>query len=342
MKKNILAIAAGIMIAGVVTIVACSKDNETKQSVNPTFSSTKGGSTLNQLRNVMVAYYAACDSAYQADSTTFLSICANNDTTNFYKVTGLSSEMLMVYRAIILQELEECLYNNPNFKPDGNDCLTCYDSALVKIGRIEHATKGQMAYAITSNDLIDMQSLLDTLVYCHQNSTTKKITSCISATMGERFALAEIVRKLDTAICDINHACNVAYKNDSILLMKICDDNDFDAFYSFIGVSNTQLKDIFDLSMSGLELFTAAHPNHQFTLPSCKPCDEFALSIIADQLWRTHGFLPAAYGYYDHLTDWECQKRCSKDQGSMELHYSSFDACLRACLNEIWLNNYDK
>jgi len=310
--------------------------------VNPSYVSAKGGSTLNQLHNVMVAYYAACDSAYQADSTSFLSVCANNDTINFYKVTGISSEMLLAYRAIILQELEEYLHNNLNFKPDGNDCLICSDSALVKLGRIERATKGQMANSITINDLIDLRSLLDTLGYCHQNSSTKKITSCIGATMGERFALADIARKLDTAICNINHACNVAYQNDSLLLMKICDDNDLDAFYSFIGVSNMQLKNIFDLSMSGLELFTAAHPNHQFTLPACKPCEEFALSIIADQLWRTHGFLPAAYGDYDNLSDWECQKRCSKDQGSMNPHYSSFDACLRACLNEIRLNNYGK
>lgn len=335
MKKCIWAIAAVIMVAGTITFVACNKDNDTNHVVNPSYVSVKEDSILKQFRSVIVAYYAACDSAYRADSTTFLSICANNDTTNFYKVTGISSEMLRTYRAIMLQELEACLNNNPNFKPDEKDCLTCSDSALVKIGRIEHATKGQMANAITSNDLIDLRSLWDTLAYCHQNSSTKRITSCISAVMGERFALAEIVRKLDTAICNINHACNVAYKNDSIFLMQICNDNDLDAFYSFVGVSNTQLKDIFDLSMSGLEVFTAAHPNFKFTLPTCESCEKFALPIIANQLWITHGFLPAAYGDFDHLNTWECQKRCSKDQSSSNPQYETFSACLTACENEI-------
>ena len=186
MKKYIWAIAAVIMVAGTITFVACNKDNDNNHIVNPSYVSAKGGSTLNQLRNVMVAYYAACDSAYQADSTTFLSVCANNDTTNFLKVTGISAELLSAYRSLALQELEDFIKDNPNFKPDENPCTSCSYNALPRLGTLASATSGHMAalvpFKIGGND---RQRLANCISWCEIMTTPCGMTACISACMGE-------------------------------------------------------------------------------------------------------------------------------------------------------------
>lgn len=188
MKKYIWAIAACIMVAGVITFVACNKDSESNQITNPSFPSAKGYSTQNQLRNVMVAYYAACDSAYQADSTTFLSVCANNDTTNFLKVTGISSEMMAAYHALALQELEDFVNDNPNFKPDENPCASCSYNALPRLGTLASATSGHMAalvpFKIGEND---RQRLANCISWCEMMTTPCGMTACVSACMGEYY-----------------------------------------------------------------------------------------------------------------------------------------------------------
>ena len=197
MKKYIWAIAAVIMVAGTISFVACNKDNDNNQIVNPSYVSAKGGSTLNQLRNVMVAYYAACDSAYQADSTTFLSVCANNDTTNFLKVTGISSEMMAAYRTLALQELEDFVKDNPSFKPDENPCTSCSYNALPRLGTLASATSGHMAalvpFKIGGND---RQRLANCISWCEIMTTPCGMTACISACMGEYY---KYMKQLDLA-----------------------------------------------------------------------------------------------------------------------------------------------
>lgn len=186
MKKYIWAIAAVIMVAGTITFVVCNNDNNNNQIVNPSYVSAKGGSTLDQLRNVMVAYYTACDSAYQADSTTFLSACANNDTTNFLKVTGISSEMLSAYRSLALQELEDFIKDNPSFKPDENPCTSCSYNALPRLGALASATSGHMValapFKIGGND---RQRLANCISWCEMMTTPCGMTACLSACMGE-------------------------------------------------------------------------------------------------------------------------------------------------------------
>ena len=190
MKKSFkffaVAIIACIMVAGAITVISCSKDSETKQTIHPSYLSTKGGSTLNQLQNVMAAYFAACDSAYQADSATFLTVCANNDTINFLKVTGISAELLSTYRTLALQELEDFVKDNPTFKPDENPCTSCSYNALPRLAAIASATSGHMAalipFKIGGND---RQRLANCISWCEIMTTPCGMSACLSACMGE-------------------------------------------------------------------------------------------------------------------------------------------------------------
>ena len=216
------------MVAGVITFVACNKDSESNQITNPSFPSAKGNSTLNHLRNVMVAYYAACDSAYQADSTTFLSVCANNDTTNFLKVTGISSEMMATYHTLALQELEDFVKDNPSFKPDENPCTSCSYNALPRLGTLASATSGHMAalvpFKIGGND---RQRLANCISWCEMMTTPCGMTACISACMGEYININPY------------DLFGVRLKSYFVSLKKMIDDKDFSDYED--GLNKAQL-----------------------------------------------------------------------------------------------------
>lgn len=336
MKKYIWTIAASIMIAGVITIVACSKDNETEQSINPTFSSTKGGTTINQLRNVMVAYYAACDSAYQADSTTFLSICANNDTTNFYKVTGISAEMLSTYRTLALQEYEEFLKDNPNFKPDDTPCLSCINDALPRLGTILSLTSGHIANVFSENIGNNTRSHLANSIYkCHQTKPFD-MPICLSSSVGEKFLLLSIRKSLDSAICELNNLCNIAYQKDSIALLQICENNDTSAFYILTGVSKSLLSEIVMFADKGIDVFMQLNPDYQFDNKPCTSCGYYALPRYGEQLWITHGHLPASYEYYFYPIDsWDCTRTCYENNST----YEDRAYCIAQCENYLMLRD---
>lgn len=328
MKKYIWAIAAGIMIAGVVTIVACSKDNETNQSVNPAFSSTKGGTTLNQLRNVMVAYYAACDSAFQADSTTFLSVCANNDTTNFLKVTGISSEMMAAYRTLALQELEDFVKDNPNFKPDENPCTSCSYNALPRLGTLASATSGHMAalvpFKIGGND---RQRLANCISWCEIMTTPCGMTACISACMGEYYQVNYHIfdRSHEIILC-LTKACDDAYKQDSVEFLNICKSNDYDAFLSCIGISEELHLQMGELMMYEVQAFAEENPELVKEADSpCHDCAMYALPRIGDAVSNHSGNLEQiAYLSLDH-----CLFVCGLGCTSVPAAYPE---CVLACM----------
>lgn len=322
MKKYIWTIAASIMIAGVITIVACSKDNETEQSINPTFSSTKGGTTLNQLRNVMVAYYAACDSAYQADSTTFLYICDNNDTTSFLNITGISVEMIAAYRSYVLQELNMFLSDNPNFKPEYTPNNGSLISPLQYISSIESATSGHMAELVPSYISEDIQYLILNYTYNLQTmNSTFTMTACIAANIGEYYKLNYSIYRLRNALFIFNSACDSAYQSDSIMFGKICEDADLDEFDKMVGVSSSLLNEICLFTQLSYQQFVDENPDYKFEDTYCSSCTNNPLSQIAYVQSVTHGHTADLLPEVDRMRrewilTWNCWRMCTRKYGA--------------------------
>ena len=341
MKKYIWAIAAGIMIAGVVTIVACSKDNETSQSVNPTFSSAKGGTTINQLRNVMVAYYAACDSAYQADSITFLSICNNNDTAGFLSTTGISVEMIASYQSLILQELNAFLLDNPDFKSEYCPISGSVDTPLQYIGSIESSTSGHMADLIPNYISDDVRYLIVNYTYNIQTVTSPFIlTACVTVNIGENYKLNYPIYRLRNALYLFDVACDSAYQCDSIMFEKICEEGDLDNFDKMIGVSSSLLNEISTFAQLSYQQFVTENPDYKFEDTHCLSCMNNPLSQIAYVQNATHGHTANMLPEVDRMRrewimTWNCWRMCTSTYGASVEAIHCMNGCELEMLYEL-------
>lgn len=206
MKKKLFAIASVIIMAGTISFVACDKNNESSQTISSSFSNMKGRATADNLLNALVSYFTVCDSAYHSDSTTFLSVCANSDTTNFLKVTGISSELLSAYRSLALQELEDFVKDNPNFKPDENSCTSCSYNALPRLGYLATATSGNLTALIPSSPKEYDYYAIFNAISCYKDLPDVHFATCICAQIGDYFKETKkeslntelIVAKLDS------------------------------------------------------------------------------------------------------------------------------------------------
>lgn len=333
MKKYIWVFAACIMIAGVITVVACSKDNDNNQNFQYSAYSAKGGSTLNQLRDVMVAYYAACDSAYQADSTVFLSVCANNDISGFLNMTNISNETIAAFSSLALKELDEYLKDNPDFKPDN---ILCSDFSLPLLGKTISLTSGHLASIVSSNLGMNNRIYLENCIYLYSMNKSNDVVIGLSAGIGEEYLLYSIRRSLDSAVCELNHLCNIAYQKDSLSLLQICDDNNISDFLRMTGVSQKLLSEIVIFATHGLNVFQQLNPDYQFDDKPCSSCGSFALPHYGNQLWITHGHLPASYEYYDYPIDsWDCTRRCYTNYSN----YEDRAYCIAQCENYLMLRD---
>lgn len=314
MKKYIWTIAASIMIAGVITIVACSKDNETKQSVNPTFSSTKGGTTLNQLRNVMVAYYAACDSAYQADSTTFLSICANNDTTNFLNVTGITRDMLYAYQTLALSENEDYIHDYPDLIKEVSACSECQEYALSSLGELASQTQGHLSAFVPENTNEINRDHLNRIIYACQCNNPHVMTACISGNMRE-MAHELLAKKLNV----FWEHCDYAYVNSPKLLQTACEKEDFDQFYIITNLTQVFFDEIIGLANVSFNDFILNNPNYDFKGDTCSTCMQTSLSDIWYHIDNIHTISEEIVQYAPNYFD------------TIEYKLPPVDPCIRWC-----------
>lgn len=340
MKKNILAIAAAIMMVGTITFVACNKDSDTNQIVNPSYVSAKGGSTLNQLRNVMVAYYAACDSAYQADSTTFLSICANNDTINFLKVTGISSELLSAYRSLALQEYVEFLKDNPDFKFDEKPCASCANSALPRFGILSSKTSGHLSALIPlkiEND--NLTHLLNCIKKCEEITTSNRLAMCLSTCIAEKYDDNYVpYKRTHNVLIHFFSVCDSAYLNDSSLFVNICDKDDTVRFLEMINVSdveyNLMLKEIAD------DYIISSRKYKGESASPCTSCGNGSLTNIANAEIASQGTLAIVCRDIDDYAF--CLSMCSAACGILGIFCPPaalfcLSQCLLNCSILIWM-----
>lgn len=275
MKKYIWTIAVCIMIAGVTTVVACRKDNENNLDSQYTAYSTKGGTTINQLRNVMVAYYAACDSAYQADSTAFLSACANNDTTNFLNVTGLSYEMLISYQSLALAENDNYLNSNPGLKKEITPCVSCQENALSLLGNLASQTQGHLTALIPKSTIGMDRDRLNHIIYACRCSNPSIMVACISSSLGY---LAK--QQLDLMLDDFWQHCDSAYVNSPALLQKACEENNLEQFYRLTNLSQSFFDDLIGLANISYSEFLQNNPNNEFNEAPCSACLQSSLPEI--------------------------------------------------------------
>ena len=189
MKKIGSAITTISMLAGILVAVACDKDREASTlSVNNSFCPYKVSTISNQLRNAMMAFYSACDRAYHNDSTAFLSICDNNDTADFIRVTGVSSQMLLDFQALVLQELENFCALNPTYTPGENNHKEYANSPLSTIGALSGATSGHLSDLYPSSlTEYDYYNMMDAILMYAEEDSPFVITTSICALLGAYF-----------------------------------------------------------------------------------------------------------------------------------------------------------
>lgn len=314
MKKNILAIAAAIMVAGTITIVACNKDSDMNQIVNPSYVSAKGGSTLNQLRNVMVAYYAACDSAYQADSATFLSVCANNDTINFLKVTGISSELISAYQSFALTENEDYIRDHPGFIKEVSPCSDCQEYALLRLGNLASVTNGHLTALIPESSVDINRDQLNRIIYACRCSAPNIMVACISACMRD-MAREQLAKKINS----FWEHCDYAYEHSPELLATACEKEDFDQFCSIINFPQRSFDEILGLANVSFIDFMQNNPNYVFDVDTCKTCSQSSLYELWNNIVDLHNIIgeinDIAPDYFDTIVYTvapvdECLYRC--------------------------------
>lgn len=181
--------AALIMMAGIVTLVACNKEvgfinAEDGQS---SILATKGEmTTFSKLHSDMIEYYEACDNAFLKDSISFIKACEDNDTVMFLKLTGISDSLLNTICNLAKQEAEEFAVNNLNFKPLEEYCKECSKKALPRIGKIVTLTHGNTAslakLPIEGNNRVYLEYCIRK---CEMMTTPCEMSACISACMGE-------------------------------------------------------------------------------------------------------------------------------------------------------------
>ena len=189
MRKIIFASITAFMMAGIIVSVACDKDREASTlAVNSSFLPDKVSTTSNQLRNAILAFYSACDRAYQDDSTAFLSICDNNDTADFIRVTGVSCQMLLDFQTLVLQEVESISALNPTYTPGENINKEYANSPLSTIGALSGATSGHLSDLYPSSlTEYDYYNMMDAILMYAEEDSPFVITTSICALLGAYF-----------------------------------------------------------------------------------------------------------------------------------------------------------
>lgn len=324
MKKNILAIAAAIMVVGTITFVACNKDSDMNQIVNPSYVSAKGGSTLNQLRNVMVAYYAACDSAYQADSATFLSVCANNDTINFLKVTGISSELISAYQSFALTENEDYIRDHPGFIKEVSPCSDCQEYALLRLGNLASVTNGHLTALIPESSVDINRDQLNRIIYACRCNDSHIMVACISSSLSY---MAK--QQLSSMLNVFWQHCDYAYVNSPALLKNACEKENFTQFYSVTNLS----QDFFDVLIGLANLsyfeFIQNNPNYEFKGDTCSTCLQSSLPEIWYHIADIHNVSAEITKYAPDYFD------------TVVYMLPPIDPCIRWC-TQVQPRNYDR
>ena len=332
MKKKIIAIAACVMLAGVVVFVACNKVLESDQ---PTAApSTKSAAYFTKTQSMLKKIVAACDKAYQADSITYLAACENNDIQAFYTITNISEKTIKEFDNIAHHELEAFMKDHPNFKPKETPCFSCMKEALPKLAALSSRTSGHLMVTIPTKALSNdsFEKWIECTFFCYQEATYPIICELVSFIDCCDSHYTTLDRSIEY-ISDIFNSCVKAYQKDSLEFLKICEANDHSAFLKCIGISEEQNLKMGENMRYEVEKFAKEHPELVKEADSpCHSCNKTALSRIANGT-QMLAEQPARLAVFDnveaHLDLRHCAFVCGL--GCVEAG-PAYPECLAACM----------
>lgn len=213
-RKITLAIACmAILAVGTTVFIGCKKEDSYSKNESTFNPLPKSATASEQFANAIIAYYDACDNAYQANSSAFLDACNDEDIETFLNIIGVSEELLDTYKTSALQKLEEFIKDNPNHSFDETICTSCSTNALSQIGEFVSQSSGNSATIISAIvTSFDCQRLID-CIYCFREVESSSLFSInISACLGsyicndllEKSTLGSFSHEDNTIIFDID------------------------------------------------------------------------------------------------------------------------------------------
>lgn len=164
MKKYIWAIAACIMIAGVVTFIACNKDKSTENTTPITNGAKSCVSTQKQLTASINRYWKYCHDAYKENPEMFVYICGLNNMSEFLALTEIPTSLCDSIAMLSSQLLEEYMNENPDSTlnvecftctttlSDLGDCVTMMCDILEDIQNLDNEFDGNNPCMVTAKE----------------------------------------------------------------------------------------------------------------------------------------------------------------------------------------------
>ncbi len=154
-KRTIFATIAVALIAGVSIFVACTKEENKSNTVNiQVFQKTETDQFVGYLDNAYFAVktiYRLADSAYSADSVTFMTACNTNNLDDFYSIIGLSQTQIEALTDAITEDANYFAVNHPEYPVEEEPCSDCVSSALPNLGAAVSARNGHLTQALSED-----------------------------------------------------------------------------------------------------------------------------------------------------------------------------------------------
>ena len=185
-KKFYLAIIATILIASVSFAISCGKENRQKTKVleqKESVLSTKSSTVWNSLKMALCEFNLACNNAYSNDSINFITICNNNDTTQFYVVTGLTHASVNNLYLLTQEAVNLFLSNNPTYEFNTEPCNQCMEEGLPWLGYALTLTHGHLPASI--DDYHFPMDDTDCWMYCGRTTSDYlQFDACVSSCLS--------------------------------------------------------------------------------------------------------------------------------------------------------------
>jgi hypothetical protein len=155
MKKRILLSIAGIAclaLATAVIVISCNKE-DVKKDVAAPFPDEFAGDTVDfsiyyqEVEQLAIKFWAACDQAYNADRTQFLAVCESGDFQEFQRVTQLDADFFGHLKQLLLDAQARVEADHPGItaRYAESPCTECSQDALMRIAKAEDRHAGAVS-----------------------------------------------------------------------------------------------------------------------------------------------------------------------------------------------------
>ncbi len=137
-----LLIGAGVLIS----VVSCNKGSETISTENEVYKleNINFDEYFKEAKPFELAFWEACDKAYQTDPERFTEVCESNDFEQFKKITQLNTEYFDQFKEVLLEAQAHVEADYPGIikQYQESPCNECATQSLQRIGKIVEETKG--------------------------------------------------------------------------------------------------------------------------------------------------------------------------------------------------------